>query len=127
MVPRAQPDDRDPEDLLPLKPDVFLILTILARGERYGYAILQEAEGMSAGRVRLHAGALYRRLKWMLEAGLIRELDRLPAEDEGDDERRRYYGVTPFGRRVADAEARRMGELLSAARRADLIRGPETG
>jgi DNA-binding PadR family transcriptional regulator len=102
---------------------VFLILTILAGEELHGYGIMQEAGERSGGQIRLQAGALYRRLKWMLDQGFIRETPP-PTVPEGEGERRRYYQVTSFGRRVAEAEARRMVGLLSAARRAALIRGP---
>ena len=56
---------RDPDSLLPLKPDVFLILTILAGEDQYGYGIMQAAHTWSEGRIELQAGALYRRLKSM--------------------------------------------------------------
>ena len=118
MTPKH--DARRPGELLPLKPDVFLILTILAQGAQYGYGIMQTAEEWSGGRVRLQAGALYRRLKWMLEHDLIEELQRRPVDE---DERRRYYGLTRFGQRVADAEAKRMEELLMAARHPELLAG----
>ncbi len=55
----------DLEIHLPLKPDVFLILTIVARREQYGYGIMQEAEQLTDGKVRLQPGALYRRLRCM--------------------------------------------------------------
>ena len=112
------------EELLPLKPDVFLILTMLAQGSQYGYGIMQAAEEWTGGRVKLQAGALYRRLKWMLEHELIEELQRRPVEE---DERRRYYGLTRFGQRVAEAEARRMEELLLAARHPELVTGVGDG
>jgi DNA-binding PadR family transcriptional regulator len=115
--------DRDPDSLLPLKPDVLLILTVLAEAERHGYAILQAAEERSGGVIRLRPGALYRRLGWMLDQGLIRELDERPAEVEGEDRRRRYYGVTAFGTRVARAEAERMARAVEAARAAGLTGG----
>jgi DNA-binding PadR family transcriptional regulator len=109
---------QEPEVLLPLKPDVFLILTILAGEDQYGYGIMQAAEEWSGGRVELQAGALYRRLKWMLEEDLIQEMGerRTPGQ-----ERRRYYRITAFGRRVAHAESRRMAELIAAASRVDLV------
>ncbi|MGD8361704.1 MAG: helix-turn-helix transcriptional regulator [Gemmatimonadota bacterium] len=118
------PDEsRDPGSFLPLKPDVFLILTILAGGDHYGYGIMQAAEERSVGRIRLQAGALYRRLKWLLGEGMIEEVgERVSREDP--EERRRYYSITPFGRRVASSEAQRMGELLAAADRVSLIRDP---
>ena len=114
---------RDPAELLPLKPDVFWILAVVAAGEAHGYAVMQEAERRSSGQVRLRPGALYRRLAWMLEEGLLEELDERPTHVEGHDERRRYYRVTPFGARVAEAEARRMERALSAARDAGLALG----
>lgn len=113
----------DPSALLPLKPDVLMILTVLAAGERHGYAIMQEAERASAGAVRLQPGALYRRLAWMLERGLIDELDERPTDIDGHDERRRYYRVTPFGARVAAAEAERMAAALEAVHRVGLADG----
>jgi DNA-binding PadR family transcriptional regulator len=106
-----------------LKPDVFLILTILADGEHYGYSIMQAAENRTGGQMRIQAGALYRRLKWMLEGGLIAEVEGVDTgPDEGD--RRRYYRVTPFGKEVANAEARRMAELLAAAEAVALVARP---
>lgn len=119
---------RDPGSFLPLKPDVFLILTVLAGGDQYGYGIMQEAEERSLGRTRIQAGPLYRRLRWMLEEEMIQEVgERVGGEDP--EERRRYYRITPFGRRVAAAEARRMGELLAAAQEVALIGepGPRNG
>jgi DNA-binding PadR family transcriptional regulator len=115
---------RDPGSHLPLKPDVFLILTILARDDQYGYGIMQAAKTFSGGRVRIQAGALYRRLKWMLNEGLIREREDPPAR-AGEGERRRYYRITAFGREVAESEARRMDAYLAAAREASLLPYPE--
>lgn len=117
---------RDPRLLLPLKPDVFLILAILAEGERHGYGIMQAAESWRGGGMEIQAGALYRRLKWMMEEGLIREVGNAPETNPGGD-RRRTYRVTAFGRRVAGAEARRMDTLLRAAREADLVPRGEVG
>jgi len=113
--------DRSPEDLVPLKPDVFLILSVIARGEQYGYGIMQEAERLTGGETRLQPGALYRRLRWMLDQGLVEELDERPVPASEDDDRRRYYGVTAFGRRVARAEAERMRHLLGVAEGAGVV------
>ena len=109
---------RDPDSLLPLKPDVFLILTILAGEDQYGYGIMQAAHKWSEGRIELQAGALYRRLKWMLDQDLIQEMGEHTTPGV---ERRRYYRITPFGVQVAHAEARRMGDLLAAARHVELV------
>lgn len=113
----------DPESLLPLKPDVFLILTIVARCEQYGYGIMREAERLTCGKVRLQPGALYRRLRWMLDEDLLEELAERPVPESGDDERRRYYGITRLGRHVARAEAARMRGLLQAAEGAGVLEG----
>jgi hypothetical protein len=56
----------------------------------------------------------------MLEAGLVEELRESP-DPESQDERRRYYRLTRFGRLVALAEARRLSDLLSQARETGLI------
>lgn len=117
--------DPDPVDrFLPLKPDVFLILLILTDADHHGYGLIQEAEERSEGKVRLQAGALYRRLKWMLQEGLIEELD--PGEVPGgiEDERRRYYRITRQGRDVAAGEAARMASLVETARARDLLEQP---
>jgi len=113
---------RDPKDFLPLKPDVFLILTLLAEEARHGYGIMQAAEDWAGGGMEIQAGALYRRLRWMTEAGLIEEIPSENPSREGQDRRRRYR-VTPFGRSVAREEARRMGDLLAAARETNLLSG----
>jgi len=112
---------REIDALLPLKPDVFLILTVLSSEDRlHGYGIIRAAGGVSADTVLLLPGALYRRLRWMTGAGLIEEVDP-PAAEAEEDERRRYYRVTRFGRRVAAAEAARMERWVSAARAARLV------
>lgn len=103
-----------PETFLPLTPVAFEILLALADQDRHGYSIMQEVDERSGGAVTLHAGTLYRALARLLESALIQELDERPAE--GDDERRRYYRLTPHGRAVAAAEAARLASQLDAAR-----------
>src|SRR5688500_78411 len=103
-----------PDDLLPLAPAVFQILLSLADGERHGYALKREIARRTDGRLTLGAGVLYGSISKMLAQGLIEESDERP-DPHLDDERRRYYKVTPFGRRVAQAEAARMQELVDLA------------
>lgn len=107
----------DPEaaDLLPLSPQVFHILVALAAGEQHGYAVMQDVASRTEGAIRLSPGTLYGSIKRMLAQGLIVELsDReRPAED---DERRRYYRMTPFGRKVVKLEAARLETALEHAR-----------
>ena len=106
---------RDPDRFLPLKSDVLLVLLVLARRERHGYGIIRDVERRSGGDVRLATGALYRTLKRLFADGLIQESDRRPV-DRDDEERRRFYRITPLGRAVVDAEVERMSRLVRAAR-----------
>jgi DNA-binding PadR family transcriptional regulator len=112
MTERRQP----PDSLLPLKPVVFQVLLSLAEGERHGYAIVQDITARTAAKLRLEPGNLYRSLKWMLDRGLLEESERRPAPDL-DDERRRYYRITKFGQRVAEAETARLQQVVTDARR----------
>jgi DNA-binding PadR family transcriptional regulator len=116
------PEHDASSDILRSRQDAFYILLVLLQGERHGYAIMREAREQSGGSVMLQAGALYRLLRRMLDDGLVVESQRRPAAD-ADDERRRYYRVTPFGRRAIAAEAERMASLAAAARAA-LRAGP---
>ena len=111
---------------LPLTPAVFDILLSLADEDRHGYGIAKEIEGRTAGRVRLGPGTLYGTLTRMLEAGLVQECPG-PASDEPAAERRRYYRITPFGRDVARAEARRLAELVRTAKAKALLKPGRLG
>jgi DNA-binding PadR family transcriptional regulator len=98
---------------------VFQILVALADQDRHGYAIMQDVAARTGGRMKLSPGTLYGSIKRMLEEGLIVEVDERP--DPGDDdERRRYYRLTRFGRDVAEAETHRLTTLLRQARAAGL-------
>lgn len=101
--------------LLPLPAATFHILVALADDDRHGYAIMQDIAERTGGSLRIGAGTLYRSIQRMLEQGLIAELRHRPAPEE-DDERRRYYRITPFGTAVAKAEARRLAQMLRLAR-----------
>ena len=107
--------DARPETLLPLPPAVFHILMALADDDRHGYGIIQEVSSRTNAEVRLSPGTLYRSIQRMLEDDLIVEINERPAP-ELDDERRRYYRITAFGRAVARAEANRLHELVRLAR-----------
>jgi DNA-binding PadR family transcriptional regulator len=103
------------ERLLPLKPVAFQILLSLAERERHGYAIAQDIARRTHARMRIEPGNLYRSLKALLDDGIIEESERRPAAD-ADDERRRYYRLTPLGRRVAAAELARLEAVVADAR-----------
>lgn len=110
----------DPESLLPLQPATFHILVALADRDRHGYSILHDVAARTDGKVRLSAATLYSSIRRMLEQHLVKELAESP-DPENQDERRRYYGLTDFGRTVAMAEARRLTAMLSQARETGLI------
>ena len=104
-----------PDSRLPLPPAVFHILMALADEDRHGYGIIQEVLARTNGEVRLSPGTLYRSIQRMLEDEVLVEINERPAP-ELDDERRRYYRITAFGRSVARAEANRLHELVRLAR-----------
>jgi DNA-binding PadR family transcriptional regulator len=103
---------------------MFHILLALADGERHGYGIMQEIATRSSGKLRIGPGTLYGSIKRMLAEGLIEESDERP-DPALDDERRRYYRLTSFGRQVAGAEAQRLAHLVGQARAKQLLPEPE--
>lgn len=107
--------DLEIDSLLPLPPATFHILLALAGEDRHGYAIMQDVAARTRGELKLSPGTLYRSVQRMQEQGLIVETRERPAP-ELDDERRRYYRITPFGNAVAKAEARRLTQLVKMAR-----------
>lgn len=115
---------KDPAPFLPVTPAMFQVLLSLADGEKHGYAILKEISRRTRGKVRLSAGTLYGIVHRLLGEGLIVESEERP-DPAVDDERRRYYRLSEFGRRVAIAEAVRMEELLTTARAKKLLRRPQ--
>ncbi len=100
---------------LPLSPLVFHILLSLSEAERHGYALKRDIARETGGTVNPGPGALYGTIAKLVEQGLIEESDERP-DPHLDDERRRYYRITPLGRRVAQAEGVRMRELARKAR-----------
>lgn len=105
-----------------MRPIEFEILLSLVAGTRHGYAIIQDIEARGAGAVAVETGTLYRALQRLVEHGLVAPAEPPPVPADGD-ERRRYYAVTPEGRRAAAAEARRMAALVDRARAVRLIPG----
>src|SRR5215471_9215474 len=121
--------DRDVERQLPLPPAMFHILIALGEGDKHGYAVMQEVAGRTDGKVRMSPGTLYGSIRKMLDEGLIEEFfhrstkgsPRSDVPRMRDDERRRYYRLTKFGRAVAAAEADRLAALLHHARLNGLV------
>ena len=104
---------------MPVPLPVVHILVALAEGERHGYAIMQEIVARTDGAVRLGPGTLYGSIKRMLHDGLIEELEE--RRDPREDVRRRYYRITPRGRRVARQELGRLAMLVRHGRSAGLM------
>jgi DNA-binding PadR family transcriptional regulator len=111
-----------PGALLPLPTASFHILVALSDDDRHGYAIMREIAERTGGDVTLTAATLYRSIQRLLEQRLIVEIDERPAPED-DDERRRYYRITAFGRDVARAESRRLAQMLKLARAKGLAPG----
>ena len=115
----------DPNPRLPLTAPMFQLLLALADGEKHGYAIIKEVRQRTDGKVRLSAGTLYGLIKRFIEDGYIVECHERP-DPALDDERRRYYRLSPSGRALAVAEARRMEEAVRHARTKLLLKVPRT-
>lgn len=116
------PDHVDIEVLLPLPEATTHILIALKAEPLHGYAIIQDIAARTNGEMRLSAGTLYRSIARMVEQGLITEIEK--RRTVLDDERRRYYRITPFGTAVARAEMRRLSQLVRLARATGIT--PET-
>lgn len=106
MTPQSRPTP-PPESLLPLRSIETLMLTMLAAGERHGYGIRQDILEHTAGGIEIEVGTLYRHLRRLEADGLI--------TGAGDDDRRIFYKLTPFGRRVLAAELQRLRALVRLA------------
>ena len=115
-APADEPDALD----VAVTPAVFQILLSLAPGKAHGYGIMQDVARLSDGEARLGPGTLYRSIQRMLVDGLIQEL-AIALHDEPDDDRRRYYGLTPKGLAVAKKEALRLTRLADVARKRGLV------
>ena len=131
----------EPRELLPLTPAVLHILLALADGRRHtgqddsigrhGYAVAQEVEAMTEGQIRMGPGTLYGSIQRMLTSGLIEEVartksaTRATASVSEEDERRRYYRLTPLGSRVLELELARLARVVVIARAKHLLHGPE--
>jgi DNA-binding PadR family transcriptional regulator len=100
----------DFSDVLPLSPRSFYVLLSLAKEEAHGYAIAKTVAAFTCGAVRLTAGTLYPIIRQMLVDGWILELP-----EDGEDTRRRRYRLSARGRRIAQAEAQRLDDLVRMA------------
>ena len=110
MTPR---DDDAPADA-PLDLKGLHLMMTLARRPMHGYAIRQDVERCTGGEIRLWPATLYGLLSDLSQRGLIEET--ASPGGPADDPRRRYYALTPAGRRALTAEAARLERLARLAR-----------
>ena len=107
------------EKLSPLPAAAFQILLALVGDDLHGYAIMRAVAEQTSGRMRLGPGTLYGSIRVLLEEKLIEEVDG----SEDKTERRRYYRLSPTGRKLVRAEAERLADLLRVARAKNVLRG----
>lgn len=121
MVDVSKPDA---ERFLPLSVPQFHILLSLVDGDRHGYGIILEIAERTGGRLRLGTGTLYTAIAGLSDDGL---LTRSPQRRADEDERRRYYRLTPLGRAVLEADLARLDAQIRQARRKGLRAAGQTG
>lgn len=110
----------DPRAFLPLHPLEFRILLALLEGPGHGYRIVKEIEAREDDGATIYPANLYRRMRRLLDDGLLAEA--APPDGEQDaGSRRTYYRLTDLGRAVARAEAARLHDLVLDARERDLL------
>jgi DNA-binding PadR family transcriptional regulator len=119
-------DSADPRSFLPLRPIEFEILLVLVGGDAHGYGIIKEASERWPGVGPMETGTLYRALRRLTTAGMVQPAERKPVSG-GEDERRRYFAITPLGKSVATAEARRLEAQVDVARARELLSGAGGG
>jgi DNA-binding PadR family transcriptional regulator len=95
----------------------FHVLLALGEGPSHGYAIGKAIEEQSAGRLDPTTGALYQALRRLTEDGLLSEVDG----PKDVDRRRRYFSLSPRGRKAAATEAARLDALVRTARKRRLF------
>ena len=126
---------------------VLHILLSLAGEDRHGLGIAADVKEFTNGRLVLGPGTLYGTIKRLLDAGMVEDLGQ-PAADEreersgakgprerrawrgagvpafNDDPRRRYYRITPKGRKALTLETEGMASVLTVAKRRRVLKTP---
>jgi DNA-binding PadR family transcriptional regulator len=107
-----------------MTPAVLHILLSLAAEDRHGLGIAADVKAFSQGRLSLGPGTLYGTIKRLLEGGLVEDLGSPSADDTSTplgagpgDPRRRYYRITPKGRRALERETDGLATVLGVAKR----------
>jgi PadR family transcriptional regulator PadR len=89
-----------------MREPTYFVLASLLDGPLHGYAIIQRAEQLSGGRIRLATGTLYTALDRLTAHGSV----ELVREEIVNGRARRSYGLTSSGAGALRAEATRMAE-----------------
>lgn len=103
-----------------ITPVVFHVLLALSDGEAHGYAIMGDVQTRTRGAVRIGPGSLYYTLGRLVDAEMIEETDGA-SDDDPEDERRRYYRLTPYGRDILVSELEVMSDIVSSDRARRLL------
>ena len=93
-----------PENIILTEAVYYILLSVFE--PLHGYGIMQNAEALSQGRVRLAAGTLYGAINTLLEKGWI---EALPGDASG---RKKEYLITQSGKQAVLGEIHRLRELL---------------
>ena len=95
----------------------YHVLLALAGGPLYGYAIKEAVASESGGTIAPRAGSLYRVIARLTTTGLVVEAqpDEKPPPHPGHA--RRYYELTPAGRRELAGEAVRLKKTAAIAQK----------
>lgn len=109
-----------PPNRLRMTPALVHIMLSLVPGPRHGYAVMQEVEERTSGRIDLGPSSLYWSLGRLEEAGLIEETAE-PDDVEVHDSRRRYYRLTDAGEERLRVELEGLSDLLSHAHARELM------
>ncbi len=113
------------DDEIPLTPLTMALLLALAGGDSHGYALMQEVERQTDGRLKPGTGSLYAALQRLMDDGMIEESPDRPGP--GEDRRRKYFRITAAGWAMARREAERMLQVVAAARERRILQEPPPG
>jgi DNA-binding PadR family transcriptional regulator len=99
-----------------MRRQLYYILLSLAADDRHGSGIVRDVLALTDGELKLWPATLYGSLDELCEQGWIRELDRPPAGADAGGHKR-WFGITPEGRRAVASELARLQTMVNVAQR----------
>lgn len=94
-------------------PDFFILLALLDH-PRHGLSVQREVLDLTDGQLHLWPATLYTSLARMARRGWIEELG--PQDHpSGESQRRRYFRLSPRGRRVLEERTVSLGKVYTVA------------